>query len=225
MQARAREGTPADVDGQTPAPSRDQEASCDDYAILRNEPTEFVRGPWSVVSCRVQPIDEPGAPNAATNDRDDKNLEAEIDREMASKSLWDEVVRRVPIRAEDLRKVNEECRQEEQETRAAGRRSRRRRGKIGILGSRKMPAPSWDRQASCDDDQFLRNEANGEFVIGPLSVVSGPLPVDVGTVEAVDEPIAMNEPSAALEIATNPPAEDPENAVNEPTDGGSDLGG
>ncbi len=132
---------------------------------------------------------------------------------------------RVPIRAEDLRKLNEECRKEEQETRAAARRSRRRRGKIGILSSRKMPAPSWEREASCDDDPFLRNEANGEFVSGPWSVVSGPLPVDVGTVEAVDEPNAINEPSAVPEIATNPPAGDPEYAANEPTDGGPDPAG
>ena len=119
-QARRREATPADIDGQTPAPSHDQEASCDDDQILRNEPTAgFVSGPLSVVSGQVAPIDEPGAPNATTNDRDDENLEAEIDREKASKLLWDEVAMRAPIRAEDLRKLNEECRKEEQEARAA----------------------------------------------------------------------------------------------------------
>ena len=140
------------------------------------------------------PIDEPGAPNAATNDRDDADVETAIDREKASKLISDEVAMRVPIRAEDLRKLNAECRQEEQEARVAARRSRRRRGKIGILGSRKMPAPSWDRQASCDDDQILRNEANVEFVSGPLSVVSGPLSVVICTAEAPTEAIAMSEP-------------------------------
>ncbi len=112
-----------------------------------------------------------------------------------------------------------------QETRAAARRSRRRRGKIGILGSRKMPAPSWDQEAGCDDDQILRNEANVEFVSGPLSVVGGPLSVDVCTVEAVDEPSATNEPTAVQEIATNQATEDPENAANEATESGPDPGG
>ncbi len=225
-QARSLEATPTEVDGQTPAPSHDLEASCDDDSILRNEPNdEFVRGPLSVVSGQGVPIDGPGAPNAATNDGDDKNVEAHIISEKASKSSWDAVAMRVPIRAEGLRKLNEECRQEEQETKAAARRSRRRRGKIGILGSRKMPAPSWEREASCDDDPILRNEANDEFVSGPWSVVSGPLPVDVGTVEAVDEPNAMNEPSVVPEIATNPPTEDPENAANEATESSSDPGG
>ncbi len=226
VQARPREATPAEVDGQTPDPSHDQEASCDDDSILRNEPTdEFVSGPLSVVRRRVQPIDEPGAPNALTNDRDDTNVEAEIVREKASRSSRDEVSRRVPIRAEGLRKLNEECRQEEQETRAAVRRSRRRRGKIGILGSRKMPAPSWEREVSCDDDPILRNEANDEFVSGPLSVVRCPLPVDVRTVEAVDEPNATNEPTAVQELASKQATEDPENAANEATESGSDLGG
>ncbi len=94
---------------------------------------------------------------------------------------------RVPIRVENLRKLNAECRHEEQEARVAARRSCRRRGKIGILGSRKMPAPSWDRQASCDDNQILRNEATVEFVSGPLSVV-------VCTAEAPTAAIAMSEP-------------------------------
>ncbi len=225
-QAWSRRATPAEVDGQTPDPSHDQEASCDDDLFLRNEPNaEFVSGPLSVVRGHVVPINEPGAPNATADVRDDKNLEAEIARLKASKSSRDEVARRTPIRAEGLRKLNEECRNEEQEARVAAHRSRRRRGKIGVLGSRKMPAPSWDREASCDDDPILRNEANVEFVSGPWSVVSGPLPVDVGTVEAVDEPKAMNEPSAVPEIATNPPTEDPEHAANKATDGGSDPAG
>ena len=89
-----------------------------------------------------------------------------------------------------------------------------------------MPAPSWDREASCDDEQILRNEATDEFVSGPLSVVSGPLPVDVGTVEAVDEPNAMNKPvNCPLSVVSCPlpvgistvEAVDEPNAMNEPS--------
>jgi hypothetical protein len=52
-------------------------------------------------------------------------FEAAIDRERASKWLWDQVAILAPIRAEDLRKLNEECRQEERKAKAAARRSRR----------------------------------------------------------------------------------------------------
>jgi hypothetical protein len=62
--------------------------------------------------------------SAGMNDADE-TFESEIDRERASKWLWDQVAVLAPIRAEDLRKLNEECRQEEREARAAARRSRR----------------------------------------------------------------------------------------------------
>ncbi len=194
-QVQHREAAPADVDGQTPAPSQDQEASCDDDLILRNEPTaEFVSGPLSVVSWRVQAIAEPGSPNAVTNDRDDQDLEAENDRQKAGKLIWNEVVRRAPIEAEDLRKMNEESRKDAQEARAADRRSRRRGKRSGMPGDRKTVAPRRYQKMSCVDDEILRNEANDEFVGGPLSVVRCPLSVDVCTVGAVDERNATNEP-------------------------------
>ncbi len=225
-QVQHREAAPADVDGQTPAPSQDQEASCDDDLILRNEPNaEFVSGPLSVVSGQVAPFDEPGAPNAVTNDRDDQDLEAENDRQKAGKLIWNEVVRRAPIEAEDLRKMNEESRKDAQEARAADRRSRRRGKRSGMPGDRKTVAPRRYQKMSCVDDEILRNEANDEFVGGPLSVVRCPLSVDVCTVGAVDERNATNELTAVQELATNLPTEDPENAANEATESSSDPGG
>ncbi len=189
MQARPREATPVDVDGRTPASSHDQEASCDDDSILRNEATEFVRCPLSVVSGQVALFDEPGAPNAATNDRDDENAKTEIDREKAGKLIWDEAVLRAPIRAEDLRKMNEESRKDAQEARAADRRSRRRGKRSGMPGDRERTAPRRDQIISCDDNQILRNEANHEFVSGPLSVVSGGF-------DAIEEPSTSDEVTA-----------------------------
>jgi hypothetical protein len=133
------------------------------------DPTDFVGGPLAVVGCNVETIDEPSAPNGATNDRDDADLVAERDCERAGKLLWDEVARLAPIRTENLRKLNVECRQEEQEAQAAARRIRRREDKKGQPEDRETLAPSRDQDASCDDDQILRNEAN-ESVSGPLSV-------------------------------------------------------
>jgi hypothetical protein len=123
---------------------------------------ESVSGPLSDVSGQVELIDEPLAPNDATNDRDDEDLAAEIDREKAGSLLWDAVAMRAPIRAEELRKLNEECRNEEQEARAAARRSRPRGDKNGKPGDRETLAPSRDQEASCDDYQILRNEANAD---------------------------------------------------------------
>jgi hypothetical protein len=72
--------------------------------------------------------------SAGMNDADE-TFESEIDRERASKWLWDQVAVLAPIRAEDLRKLNEECRQEEREAKAAARRSRRLERKNGRRGS------------------------------------------------------------------------------------------
>jgi hypothetical protein len=54
----------------------------------------------------------------------DEDLEAQVDREKASRLLWDEVARRAPSPTEDLRKLNEESRKEAKEARAAAGRSR-----------------------------------------------------------------------------------------------------
>ena len=73
----------------------EQEASCDDNKNLRNEANQ-----------------------------DDENAPTEIDGEQPRGLIWDEVAKRAPVRVEDLRKLNEECRREEQEAEAAARRSR-----------------------------------------------------------------------------------------------------
>jgi hypothetical protein len=138
--------------GKMAAPIPESAEGCDDNQILRNEPKSFVSGPLSVVRCKVETADEPAASRedaanestVAADGEDDKNVglsagtndadeafEAEIDRERASKLLWDAVARLAPIRAEDLRKLNEEWRMEEREAKAAARRSRRLERKNG----------------------------------------------------------------------------------------------
>jgi hypothetical protein len=144
--------TEADCSGKTAAPIPESAKICDDGAILRNEPNSFVSGPLSVVRCKVETADEPAASRedaanestVAADGEDDKNVglsagmndadetfESEIDRERASKWLWDQVAILAPIRAEDLRKLNAECRQEEREARVAARRSRGLQNKNG----------------------------------------------------------------------------------------------
>jgi hypothetical protein len=142
--------TEADGSGKMAAPIPESAEGCDDGAILRNEPNSFVSGPLSVVRCEAETADESDATcavarenaanestvaadgvdgknvglSAGMNDADETS-ESEIDRKRASKWLWDQVAILAPIRAEDLRKLNAECRQEEREAKAAARRSRR----------------------------------------------------------------------------------------------------
>jgi hypothetical protein len=149
---------------------------------------ELVSGPLYVVCCERETIDAPVAPIAAvhangtyepalvdhgddgksvepiagTNDADGEELEAEIDREHASSLLWDHVAMRAPIRAEELRKLNEECRTEAQEAPAAARRSRPRGQKNGTPAVRARLAPNLQGAARCDDMHFLRNEPNAD---------------------------------------------------------------
>jgi hypothetical protein len=92
--------TGADGSEMLAAPILESAKSCDDEQILRNEPNSFVSCPLSVVRCKVE-------------------------TEEAGNWIWDQVAILAPIRAEDLRKLNEECRQEEREAKAAARRSRR----------------------------------------------------------------------------------------------------
>jgi hypothetical protein len=152
--------TEADGSGKIAAPIPESAEGCDDGAILRNEPKSFVSGPLSVVRCEAETADESDATGAvarenaanefmlANDGEDDKNVrlsagmndadetfESEIDRERASKWLWDQVAILAPIRAEDLRKLNAECRQEEREAKAAARRSRGLERKNGPRGS------------------------------------------------------------------------------------------
>jgi hypothetical protein len=45
---------------------------------------------------------------------DDTTVPAETEAVRASQSVWDEVAKLAPLRSEDLRKLNEECRREEE---------------------------------------------------------------------------------------------------------------
>ena len=67
-----------------------------------------------------------------------------------------------------------------------------------------------------NEPTVLAEDATNEPNIGPLSVVSSPLPVCGCTVE-VDEASARNEANAGLENGTNEPTSAHENATNEPT--------
>ncbi len=60
-------------------------------------------------------------------------------------------------------------------------------------------------------------------VSGPLSVVSGPLSVVCCQADAVTEPIATNEPTAARENVTNETTAAGQNATNEPTAAGENA--
>ncbi len=66
------------VDGwRTSSRSPQWETGCDDEPILRNEANlSVVSGPLSVVGCSVETIDEPIAPDAATSESHDQELEA-----------------------------------------------------------------------------------------------------------------------------------------------------
>jgi hypothetical protein len=89
------EAIPADDCRETLVANLDQEPSCDDDDNLRNEANEA-----------------------------GENVPTEIDAEPPPDSIWDAVARQAPIGAENLRKLNEECRTEEQEDEAAARRIR-----------------------------------------------------------------------------------------------------
>jgi hypothetical protein len=227
--------SPASVPGKSDSPTADSEESCDDNQILRNEANvEFVSGPLSVVRCKIETTHEPCMPDADMNAKDDQDHAAELDREKASKWLWDEVARLAPIRAENLRKLNEECRQEEQQAKASARHIRRRGDKKGQPKVRETPAPNRDQDASCDDDQILRNEAN-ESVSGPLSVVSSPLSVVRCPLSVVSSPLSvvsspLSVVSAKVETITDAigpkdPAAALEGPTNEITEGGPDPAG
>ncbi len=66
-----------EVDQRTSSRSPQWETGCDDEPILRNEAnSSVVSGPLSVVGCSVETIDEPIAPDAATIESHDQDLEA-----------------------------------------------------------------------------------------------------------------------------------------------------
>ena len=65
----------------------------------------------------------------------DEAVRAGVDNETAGDWIWDQVAKLAPIRAEDLRKLNEECRNEGQDIKAAARRSRRVANKNGTRAS------------------------------------------------------------------------------------------
>jgi hypothetical protein len=156
------------------APIPDSARSCDQEQFLRNEPIVFVSGPSSVGRCEVETSDEPsaskttgrdhptnepalaadgedgrnGEPTAFARDRNDEAGLAQNDNEKASKWIWDQVAKLAPIRADDLRKLNQERRIEERAAKAAVRRSRRHDRRIGQRARQKTLAanPSFDAE-------------------------------------------------------------------------------
>ena len=161
VEPRPDAARPANMPGKSDSPTADSEESCDDDQILRNEANaELVSGPLSVVRCEIETTHEPCTPNADMNAKDNQDLAAELARDEGGKLIWDEVARLALIRAENLRKLNEECQNEEREASAAARRARRRGRKNRKPVDRETRAPSRDQEIGCDDDQILRNEAN-----------------------------------------------------------------
>ena len=76
--------------------------------------------------------------------------------------------------------------------------------------------PTQAHENATNEATAVQENVTNEPTIGPLSVVSSPLPVVSCAVEAVDEPNAPNEPTAVQENVTNEPTVAHENAPNEP---------
>ncbi len=192
-----------DQDLEAPAPSRDQEAGCDDDGILRNEantgplsvvssPLSVVRGPLSVVASEAEALTEAISPNEPT---------------IGPLSV---VSSPLPVVSCAVEAVDEPNAPNEPT--------------IGPLSVVSSPLPV----VSCAVEAVDERNAPNEPTIGPLSVVSSPLPVVSCAVEAIDEPSAPNEPTIGpLSVVSSPllvvscavEAVDEPNAPNEPTIG------